>query len=288
MAVHERRMAIYYAIMFGAIGFTGPFFAPWLAELGVDARLTGVIVALPSIAMVVTTLYLGSLADRLNDWRTAIVASDWAVFVLLSWLLIRHDVADIIVVWTLTGLLIAARIPIVDSATLSLLRRKGGHYGPIRAIGSVGFVGALLVAGPLFDVVGFDLYVPLLVLGAGLRAIASTRLPALRAPSKVDLEPVMFSEHRVEEPVPVDNLTAPAGNLVSAPASFTSPSLGGGLHHPGFLLVLVGAALINASHAFFVWFGMLHATVHVTPLDARESARVTPSWTTQRSLVEPC
>jgi PPP family 3-phenylpropionic acid transporter len=258
MAAHERRLAVYYAIMFGSIGFTGPFFAPWLASLGVDARLTGIIVALPSIAMVLTTVYLGSLADRLSDWRTAIIASDWAVVVLLSWLLFRQNVIDIIIVWTLTGLLIAARVPIVDAATLSMLRRQGGDYGRVRAIGSVGFVVALLVAGRLFDAIGFELFVALLVFGATVRAMASTRLPKFRAPSLADRRHSVMDEDVLDEPTPVTNLSAPAGNLAAAPANFTAPSLAGGLHHPGFLLVLAGAAIINASHAFFVGFGVLH------------------------------
>ncbi|NND91203.1 MAG: hypothetical protein HKN42_10095 [Granulosicoccus sp.] len=257
MAHHERRLAIYYAIMFGTMGMTSPFFTPWLASLGVDAKLTGVIVALPSIAMVLTTVYLGSLADRLNDWRTAIIASDCAVLVLLSWLLFRSEVLDIVVVWTLTGLLVAAKIPIVDAATCSVLRRQGGEYGRIRAIGSVGFVGALLLAGRLFDAVGFEQFIVLLVSGAAIRAIASTRLPRFREPATIDREPVLFAETLVNEPVTVANLSAPSGNLASSTASFTSPSLQGELRYTGFLLVLIGAALINASHAFFVGFGIL-------------------------------
>jgi len=254
MAVHEKRLAIYYAILFGSIGLTGPFFAPWLVSLGVDTTLIGTIVALPSFAMVVTTLYLGSAADRLSDWRSAIIASDWVVVLLLSWLLFRHGIADIIVVWTLTGLLIAAKIPVLDAATLSVLRRQGGQYGPIRAIGSVGFVVALLLAGALYDLLAFDLFIWCLVMGALVRAIASMRLPRLREPALIDRESTMI----VDEPVSVANLTAPAGNLASSQASFTLPSLEGGLRHPGFLLVLSGAAMINASHAFFVGFGVLH------------------------------
>lgn len=240
--------------MFGSIGLTGPFFAPWLASLGIDAKLTGLIVALPSIAMVLTTIYLGSLADRLNDWRSAIITGNWLIAALMTWLLFRQGVADIIVVWTLTGLLIAAKIPIVDAATMSVLRRQGGHYGPIRAIGSVGFVVALLAAGSIYDRWDFTLFTAFLVLGALLRALASMRLPRLREPAQSDRTSTLM----VDEPVSVTNLGAPAGNVASSQASFTSPSIAGGLRHPGFLLVLSGAAIINASHAFFVGFGMLH------------------------------
>ena len=117
--------------MFGLIGLTRPFFSPWLHHLGVSPSVTGLAVALPLFAIVFTTVYLGALADRLSDWRGAIIVADWLVLLCFCWLLIRQDVIDIIVVWTIAGLLIAAKVPIVDAATLSLTRRRGSDYSQI-------------------------------------------------------------------------------------------------------------------------------------------------------------
>ena len=258
MVAHERKLALYYAIMLGSMGFTGPFFAPWLAELDVNARFIGLIVALPSIAMVLTTVYLGSLADRLKDWRTAIIASDFLVVVLLSWLLFRTSVADIIIVWTLTGLLIAAKIPVADAAALSYLRRRGGEYGKIRASGSIGYVVSLLLAGVVFEHFGFESFVIFLVFGAAARALASLCLPQLRQADMQDRKTATFSNKLNDEAGLGSNLSAPSGNLASATASFTNPSVSGGLGHPGFLLVISGSAIIGASHAFLSGFGIMH------------------------------
>lgn len=227
MSALELRLAAYYGILFGSFGFIGPFFAPWLDSLGVSSKQIGLIVALPSFAMVLTTVYLGSAADRLKDWRTAVVASDWLIVLLLGWLLVRQSVPDIVIVWTLTGLLIAAKIPIYDAATLSLLQRQDGDYGRVRSFGSIGFIAGLLLAGPLFESRGFGIFVLMLLASAMARALVSLQLPRFRSTQ-------------------------------SAVVGLDTTSLAVTLQHRGFWLVMMGAALINASHGFFNGFGMLH------------------------------
>ena len=249
----EQRLTLYFLMMYGSVGLTGPFFSPWLHHLGVSAQLTGLIVAMPSVAMVVAAVWLGSISDRLSDWRVAIIGFDWVILLLFCWMLIRQEVVDIIVVWTLTGLLIAVKVPILDGATLSLTRKRGTHYSRIRALGSVGFVIALLLGGLVFNVVGLDWFVPALIAGALIRAVCSSALPRFR-----DAATVTSKRTREKLAAPADNLTAPAGNMAMASAGMTSPALPGGLRHAGFIMVIAGSALINGSHAFFSVFAMLH------------------------------
>lgn len=249
----EQRLTLYFMVMYGSVGMTGPFLSPWLHHLGISAQLTGLIVAMPAAAMVVAAIYLGSISDRLSDWRTAIIAFDWIVFLLFCWLLFRQNVIDIIIVWTLAGLLIAVKVPILDGATLSLTRRRGTHYSRIRALGSVGFVVALLAGGFFFDFAGLNWFVPALIAGALLRAICSSALPRFRDSATIP------SKHISDKlAAPAANMSAPAGNMAMASASTTAPSLQGALKHKGFIMVIAGSALINGSHAFFSAFAMLH------------------------------
>lgn len=248
----EWRLSSYYALMFGAVGLTGPFFSPWMHHLGVSPELTGLAVALPLFAMVLTTVYLGTLADRLSDWRGAIITADWLVLLCFCWLLFRQDIVDIIVVWTIAGLLIAAKVPIVDAATLSLTRRRGTDYSQIRAIGSVGFVLALLFAGKVFEVAGFEWFVPVLLCGSLVRAVAASYLPRFRTPETTIPR---NTEERLA--ATATNLGAPAGNFAAISVGMTQPALQGPLKNTGFLLVIAGSALIAASHAYFSTFGIL-------------------------------
>lgn len=249
----QRRLSTYYMVMYGAMGLTGPFLAPWLHSRGVDPAMIGVIVAAPSLAMALSSVYLGGLADRLSDWRTAIIAADWLVLLLFAWLLVRQQLADILVIWTLAGLLIATKTPVLDAATISLARRRDFEYARLRALGSAGFVIALLLAGTVFDAAGLTLFVPVLVGGALLRALWSLLLPRFREP-----DPPTIDDVAEKLAMPAANLGAAAGNITSATPTLVRTELARGLRHPGFLMVLLGSALISASHGFWGAFGMVN------------------------------
>jgi PPP family 3-phenylpropionic acid transporter len=221
----ERRLAIYYTALFFSIGSIGPFVALWLDSRGANPSQTGLIVAAPSVAMVLTTVLLGSWADRLADWRTAIIACNWAMLMLVVWFFVRQNIIDIFVVWTLAGVIMMAKIPIVDAASLSLTCRMKLEFGRIRAFGSAGFIVAVILAGQLYEHVGISAFIWVLTGGAALRIAAAHLLPGFRA-----------------EPVRQVHIAV----------------FGSALRHSGFLLTIAGSALISGSHGFFYTFGMLH------------------------------
>lgn len=226
----ERRLAIYYTALFFSIGSIGPFVALWLDSQGAGPSQIGFIVAAPSVAMVLATVLLGSWADRLADWRTAIIVCNWIVLMLVVWLLFRQNIIDIFIVWTLTGVIMMAKLPIVDAASLSLTHRMQLEYGRIRAFGSLGFIVAVILAGQLYEYVGISVFVWVLMGGALLRIAAAHSLPVFRAET---------------------------GRAETGKAAYTT-LFSGTLRQSGFLLAISGAALISGSHGFFYTFGVLH------------------------------
>ena len=244
----DARLSLFYALNFGGIGIALPYLALWLEGRGVDAATIGAIAASPSFAMLATTLAFGTLADRLADWRTAIVAGSWATFAAYALLFAVDTATGIWIVWTLGGLLMMGMVPIADGATLSLTRRRGTAFGPIRAMGSVGFIAGLGAGGVLMERFGSAAFVPVLVGAALARALTALALPRFGRASAVASSPAALP------PVP-RNAVVP-GAIAAAPAAPVTAIL----RHPGFLAVLFGSALINASHAFLYTFGLLHWT----------------------------
>ena len=223
----DARLSLFYALNFGGVGIAVPYLALWLASRGVGAATIGAIAASPSFAMLATTLAFGSAADRLGDWRTAIVAGTWAACAAFALLFVVDGAVGIWIAWTLGALLMLGTVPIADGATLSLLRRRGAAYGPVRAVGSAGFIVGLAIGGALIERFGPAVFVPVLVLASLARALAALALPRF-------------------------GRAAPRADAVG--------SVGAILRHRGFLAVLLGGALINASHAFLYTFGLLHWT----------------------------
>lgn len=236
----ERRIAAYYASAFGAIGSVAPFLALWLDSLGIDAGMVGIIVASPSIAMVFTTVYLGRRLDRLGERRRGIVLLNIAVLSVNALLVFVDSAWLILLVWTVGGILVHAMMPATDALALAVAHRRGSDWARMRLFGSIGFIVTLLLAGVLFEQVGIRAFLAVLLTGCLVRLLVACWLPAVES-----LPEVMNS---------VPFAATAAGVL---PVVAASEQGAGGLYRPGVLLALGGAALINASHAFFYTFGML-------------------------------
>lgn len=192
--------------------------------------MTGAIFAAPAIATVIFTVFIGQWADRLADWRSAIIVCNWVVLVVACWIVIRQEPWDLLFVWTIAGLFTRAAGPIVDAAALNSTQKTGSDYGRIRSFGSMGFIVGVLIAGLVFDHFGIEWFVTVLLLGAIARVIGAHMLP-----------------HFKTDNAQKTNVVSPASGVVA-------------LRHPGILLVLLGSALINASHGFNNIFSIMHWT----------------------------
>lgn len=226
----ETRMASYYGLFFVSIGAVAPYAALWFDSLNISPAMSGAIFAAPSIATVLFSIFIGSWADRLGDWRSAIIICNWIVLVTLCWFLFRQGPWDILIVWAITGLFTRAGTPIMDAAALHSTQQTGSDFARIRSFGSMGFIVGVLLAGYFYDHVGTQWFAVVMLLTAFARLMAAYALPVFRSDS-----------------------SSMSMNAVGDPLSGI-----GLLKHPGILSVLLGSALLSASHAFNNMFAVVH------------------------------
>lgn len=224
----EQRFSLYYAALFASIGAIAPFAALWLSHAGIHASMIGVIVAAPSIAMLLTTIKIGRWADSLPDRRRAIVTGNWVILLAHLFLFVYTDSWLVLLIWTIAGIAMYAKVPITDAAALSLTQRHGTDFARIRVFGSIGFIVAIALAGYTYEHIGISSFLLVLLLTNIVRLLISYQLPVIkRAP--VETDPTDANKHQ-------------------------------SLYQAGILLTLIGAALINASHAMVNTFGILYWT----------------------------
>jgi len=223
-------MSSYYGLFFLAIGSFAPFAALWFNSQNISSSMTGAIFAAPAIATVLLTIFIGGWADRLADWRNAIIICNWGMLITLSWILIARGPWVILMIWTVAGLLARSGAPIMDAAALHLTKKRGSDFGRVRSFGSMGFIVGVLAAGWLFDRFGIQWFVAVLLFTAALRVVGAHMLPRFRADREL------------------------------SQATVTTNSALFMLQHPGILLVLIGSALIAASHGFNNVFSIMHWT----------------------------
>lgn len=225
------RLSLFYAVVFTEIGIAMPFMPVWLAALGLDAGVIGLLLALPIATRIVATAPLMGLIDRGLGARRLIVAGSFGVAATYAAMAPASSAFGwpaLAALTVLNAVAAAPLVPSIDYLTLAAARRDPRlTYSRIRMAGSIAFLLANLAGGALLAALGGRLAVPILLTGLALIA----GLTALR-----------------------DRTPSEAPRRV---ASDKGPPL------PRRLWLCIGAAAaIQASHAAVYGFGSIDWTAH--------------------------
>lgn len=229
----ERRASIYQFMVYVPGGVASVFLGIWLSEHGIAADQIGLINALPTLCLLLLNIVVGRIADRADDWRTAlIVISALAALAPLP-LYFVSEFWGILLVWALCATSNGLVGPVIDAATVRMTRRNGTDFGAVRAWATVGYVFAAAGLGLLLNVMGSGVFVTLYVATVVLRAALAFILPRFRAPApKLTLADVAAGDP-------------------------TKPSRLRDSLQLWFVLPLLAFALVNSSNALIGSFGAL-------------------------------
>jgi PPP family 3-phenylpropionic acid transporter len=218
------RLALFYGTVLGLVGTHLPFFPVWLKSIGIDASWIGIIMAVPSITRFTVLPFVTGSAERHQSLRGTMIVTACATALGFSILGTLHQPLAILIVFALTACVWTPLVPLTDGYALKGVVRYGLNYGPLRMWGSAAFVLGAMANGLLVDIIAPQNLIWVIVAVAGLGAVASFALQPLEAPKAA---------------------TAP----ISGAAAL--------LREPGFLAILVAAALIQGSHAAYYTFASI-------------------------------
>ncbi len=229
----EVRTGLFYTAMFMPVGVSSLLLPIWLDGRGIGEEEIGIISATPIFIMVVLNLLVGRVADRAKDWRSVIVAGSIVSAVVSAGFILVDAFWSVLLVNTLLVIPIMAIEPVIDAATMRMTRRRGSDFARVRIWGSFGFIGATALSGVMLGWIGIAVFVPLLIATALLRGLSALPLPYFRAP---------------------DGEQGQASALLTAPdAAVTLRQV----MRPWFVLTVLGAAILQASHMPLIIFGAL-------------------------------
>ncbi len=229
----ELRASIYQFTVYVPAGVASVFLGIWLSENGIPADQIGIINALPTLCLLLLNIIVGRLADKADDWRTALIVISMASALAPLPLFFVSEFWGILLVWALCATSNGLVAPVIDAATVRMTRRNGTDFGAIRAWATVGYVFAAGGIGLLLNVLGSAAFVWLYVAMAVARAALAFLLPRFRAP-------------------------APQVTLASVtPATVSAPSRLKDALQLWFILPLLAFALVNSSNALIGSFAAL-------------------------------
>lgn len=217
-------VAIFYGMQFGLLGTHLPFFTVWLKSIGIDAAWIGIIIAVPAVTRFTILPFATALAERRQALRGALVLT--ALATALGFGLVGVQRAPVLVFVAYVGTCAAwtPMAPLTDAYALRGVMRYGLDYGRLRLWGSAAFVIGALACGLLADVMTAEKLIWVIVALAALCVVGSLVLPRLDRP--------------------------PTGK----PGPHGASTL---LRDPGFLAIIMAAALIQGSHAAYYTFASI-------------------------------
>ena len=218
------RLKLFYGAEFGTIGTHMPFFTVWLKAIGIDAAWIGIISAVPSVTrFTVLPLVTGS-AERRYSLRRALIATAFLTAIGFSVIGSQHQAFAVLLAYAAVACVWTPMLPLTVAYALRGVARYGLSYGPLRLWGSASFVVGALACGFLVDSIAARHLIWVIAAAAALSACVSLGLQ------------------------PLDRPKTASASVHGANAL---------LRDPGFVAVIVAAALIQGSHAAFYTFSSI-------------------------------
>ena len=215
------RLAAFYAALFILPGIQMPFFPVWLKAKDVDAKLIGIVLAVPMVARVLAIPVITRQADK-RDVRAVLIVASLATVIGYTFVGLSGGAVAILIAYTLTSLFSTPLMPLAETYALKGLMARGRVYGPVRLWGSFAFIFGNFAAGFAADAIPARHLIWLMVAASTLVAIATWTLAPLAAST---VEPSVQGASRQKS-----------------------------LRDPAFVAIIVAASLIQASHAVFYGF----------------------------------
>lgn len=228
----ELRASIYQFTVYIPGGIASVFLGIWLSEHGLPADQIGIINALPTFCLLLLNIIVGRIADKADDWRTALIVISMASALAPLPLYFVSEFWGILLIWALCATSNGLVAPIIDAATVRMTRRNGTDFGAVRAWATLGYVFAAAGIGLLLNVLGSGAFVTLYVVTVVIRAGLAYLLPRFRTPTtKV--------------------------TLANTPGQEVKPSRLKDSLQLWFVLPLIAFSLVNSSNALIGSFGAL-------------------------------
>jgi len=227
------RLSLFFAALFVVYGIQLPFFPVWLDWRGLSPAEIGMVTAIPLFLRLFVGPAAAFLADRSGDRRRMIVIA--AAFSFAAVLVLGQSYALLAIMLFTAVFLVGSQTtaPIGEAIALSGVRELGVDYGRMRLWGSLSFIAATFVGGALVGRLGAPSVIWMLAASTGGLLVSAWLLPASR---------------RLDEPTSaeVKGARLTLGQVAAVAGSRS------------FLLFAFAAGVIQASHAVFYVFGVLH------------------------------
>ena len=163
------RLSGFYFFHFATLGVLVPYWALYLNSIGFSAVAIGHLMALLLLARIVAPVAWGWIADHRAQRMRVVRLASFLTVSIFSGVFFGRNFWWLATVMLLFSFFWNASLPLLEVMTMNHLGARAGAYGRVRLWGSIGFIVAVLVLGPIVDRYGPAAILPaIVVLMAGI------------------------------------------------------------------------------------------------------------------------
>ncbi|CAN7376465.1 MFS transporter [Rhizobium sp. LjRoot254] len=201
------------------------YFPVYLEDLKMSDIEIGIIVSIPFLVRMIGMPLGAFLADRVSDRAVILIWSAVVSFITTVMMFFTHSFWPVVFFYGIQSLFYSPYVPIAEAILVTGVRRWAFDYGYLRMWGSIAFVFSTLAGGWLLDLYGGSMVLPSMAFFFVLTILVAASAPRLGRPM----------------PVAADQTASTLGNK--------SP-----FWRLDFLLVIIGAGLVQGSHGMLFGF----------------------------------
>ncbi|HZA02776.1 MAG TPA: MFS transporter, partial [Hyphomicrobiaceae bacterium] len=229
---HCVRLSLLFAALFLITGVQLPYLPVWLDWRGLTPAEIGIVTSAPLFLGLAVTPTIAFVADRIGDHRKAIVALAWCALAAVLGLGQMKGFWSVLALVTTLLLSVQTMMPLTGTVAMSGVKALGLDYGWMRLWGSLTFIGAGLVSAIVLDSFGPDAILWLLWGGTAI---------------------TVGTAHFLAFVQPISG-----GQLAARSAPIGLAEVAELARAGDFRLFLAAAGAVQATHAVFYAFGVLH------------------------------
>ncbi len=223
------RLAFASATVFAVTGMHLPYWPVWLEAQGITPAGISALVALGYFTRMVAAPGLSYFADAIGDRRAPLIWLAALHLVGLGAFWLAEGFLAIAAITIVASGSYAAIIPLKESLTMGWVIAKDYDYGRIRLWGSLAFIVMSVTGGLLLSPFGADAILVALMVLAGVMIAAGFALPP-----------------------------DPRKGEQGTRARVNARAVGALLRQPAFILFMISASAVMASHAVYYAFGTIN------------------------------
>jgi len=182
-----------YFLYFGVMGIFLPYFNLYCYHIDFSGFEIGVLSAIRSVALILTPLIWGTLADRFRIRRPIYILCNFISTGIWVFYLYTTNFWAMLVITVFYGLFYSPIISFLEAVTMDVLGEKKKSYGKIRGWGSFAFIVTVIVVGRIIDLYSIEIILGLILLGSLAQSFISIKIPDIQ----IKKQTAFFSKAKV-------------------------------------------------------------------------------------------